>query len=371
MNDLVLPAELRPADGRFGSGPSKVRGPALEALAAAGPTYLGTSHRRQGVRSVVRRIRDGLTALFSLPDGYEVLLGNGGATAFWDAATFGLIEDRSLHYVFGEFSGKFAGVVAAAPHLDDPVSITSEFGTHPEPVGIPADVDTVALTGNETSTGVAMAVERPAGAALVLVDATSSAGAVPVDARAFDTYYFSPQKAFGADGGLWVALCSPGAVARVEDLGARRWAPPFLDLRLALADSRKEQTYNTPPLATLFLLADQIDWLLERGGLDWAAEHGRRAAGVVYGWAERSLFLNPFVADPGQRSTTVATIDLDAAVPAADLTGILRANGIVDLEGYRKLGRNQIRVGMFPAVEIADLERLTAAVDWIVERMVS
>ncbi len=338
----------------------------MAALASAGPAVMGTSHRKEPVRSLVRRIREGLAALLSLPDGYEVLLGNGGATAFWDAASFCLIERRSEHVVFGEFSAKFAAAVGSAPHLDDPIVVASEPGTHPSPV--PDDsVDAYALTQNETSTGVAMPVARPARDALVLVDATSAAGAVEVDPAGFDAYYFSPQKAFGSDGGLWLACCSPAAVARIE--ATERWAPPFLDLRTALAESRRDQTYNTPAIATLVLLADQVEWLLARGGLEWAAARSREAAGLVYGWAEASDFAAPFVTRPEMRSRTVATIDLDASVPLESLSAVLRANGIVDVEGYRKLGRNQIRIAMFPNVDLDDLRALTAAVDWIAERL--
>jgi len=363
MDHPLLPDELRPGDGRFGSGPSKVRAEAAAALAGAG--VLGTSHRRPDVTGLVRRIREGFAALFALPEGYEVLIGNGGATAFWDAASFSLIERRSEHLVFGEFSAKFAAAVAAAPHLDDPVVVSSEPGTHPEPRA-DRSVDAYALTHNETSTGVMMPVARPAADGLVLVDATSAAGALAVDPSEFDVYYCSPQKAFGADGGLWAACCSPAAVERIES--STRWSPPFLDLRLALESSRTDQTYNTPAVATLFLFADQIDWLLERGGLPWAVGHGERAASVVYGWAETARYAAPFVADPAARSRTVAAVDL-IGVDAAALTAALRVNGIVDLEGYRKLGRNQIRIGMFPNVEIADLERLVAAIDWMVPRL--
>jgi phosphoserine aminotransferase len=361
----ILPDDLRPADGRFGSGPSLIRPAAIGALAAAAPTYLGTSHRREGVRSVVRRIRAGLASLFSLPAGHEVLLGNGGATAFWDAAAFSLVERRSEHLVFGEFSGKFAAVTAGAPFLEDPVIVESAPGTHPEPVA-DASVDAYALTHNETSTGVMAPVVRP-GPGLVLVDGTSAAGAVGVDAADFDAYYFSPQKALGSEGGLWVALCSPAAVDRIER--GLRWCPPFLDLGIALSESRRGQTYNTPALATLFLLAEQIEWLLDRGGLAAAAERGERAAAMVYGWAERAAFTTPFVADPAMRSRTVATIDIDDAIPADALTTALRASGIVDIEGYRKLERNQIRIAMFPAVDLGDLQRLCAAVDWMAARV--
>jgi phosphoserine aminotransferase len=338
----------------------------MAALSAAGPTLMGTSHRRDPIRSVVGRVREGLASLLALPEGYEVLLGNGGATAFWDAAAFCLIVRRSEHVVFGEFSGKFAAAVRTAPHLAEPVVVEAPPGSHPEPV--PDDtVDAYALTHNETSTGVSMPVRRPAAGGLVLVDATSAAGALDVDPAEFDVYYFSPQKALGADGGLWLACCSPDAVDRIE--GGGRWAPAFLDLRLALDESRRNQTYNTPAIATMLLLADQVDWLLDRGGLPWAVRRGEEAAAVVYGWAEGSRYARPFVAEPGMRSRTVATIDLEESVPAGSVTAALRANGIVDVEGYRKLGRNQIRIGMFPNIEPDDLQILTAAVDWIVERL--
>ncbi|MDX1690427.1 MAG: phosphoserine transaminase [Acidimicrobiia bacterium] len=363
--DLLLPDELRPADGRFGSGPSKVRPESVAALAATGSSLMGTSHRRPRVREVVGRIRSGLAELFALPDGYEVLLGNGGATAFWDAAAFRLVDHRSEHLTFGEFSSKFAAVTAGASFLAEPLVVDAEPGSRPEAVPDPS-VDAYALTQNETSTGVMAPVERPSGHGLVLVDATSAAGAMPVDPTAFDAYYFSPQKAFGGDGGLWVALCSPDAVARIE--ASTRWAPPSIDLAIALANSRKDQTYNTPALATLFLLADQVEWMLARGGLGWAIERCRTSASVVYGWAERSEVASPFVTEPGDRSTTVATIDLDD-VDASTVSAILRASGIVDTESYRKLGRNQLRLAMFPNVEPGDLERLTAAIDWIVDRL--
>ncbi|HET6751849.1 MAG TPA: phosphoserine transaminase [Actinomycetes bacterium] len=365
----ILPERLRPRDGRFGSGPSKVRPEAVAALAAAAPRYLGTSHRQAPVRSVVARIRAGLGELFDLPDGYEVALGNGGSTLFWDLATFSLIERRSQHLVFGEFSSKFAAAAAAAPHLDQPQAIHSPPGSHPQARNDPA-VDLYALTHNETSTGVAMPVRRPAGAGgLVCVDATSGAGGLPVDPREFDVYYFAPQKAFGGDAGLWLALLSPAAIRRVETIAASgRWMPATLSLAVALEQSRADQTLNTPALATLFLLADQLDWMLGQGGLAWATKRCDESAGIVYGWAEASGYATPFVADPAMRSHTVATVDLDPAVDAAAVARALRANGVVDLEPYRKLGRNQLRVGMFPAVDPADLETLTQAVDWLVAR---
>jgi phosphoserine aminotransferase len=366
----ILPERLRPRDGRFGSGPSKVRPEAVAALAAAAPRYLGTSHRQAPVRSVVARIRAGLGELFDLPDGYEVALGNGGSTLFWDLATFSLIERRSQHLVFGEFSSKFAAAAAAAPHLDQPQAIHSPPGSHPQARTDPA-VDLYALTHNETSTGVAMPVRRPAGAGgLVCVDATSGAGGLPVDPREFDVYYFAPQKAFGGDAGLWLALLSPAAIRRVEAIAASgRWMPATLSLAVALEQSRADQTLNTPALATLFLLADQLDWMLGQGGLAWATKRCDESAGIVYGWAEASGYATPFVADPAMRSHTVATVDLDPAVDAATVARALRANGVVDLEPYRKLGRNQLRVGMFPAVDPADLETLTQAVDWLVARV--
>jgi phosphoserine aminotransferase len=365
----ILPEPLRPRDGRFGSGPSKVPAEAVAALAAAAPRYLGTSHRQAGVRSVVARIRAGLADLFDLPAGYEVALGNGGATLFWDLATCSLIDRRSQHLVFGEFSAKFAAAAAAAPHLDPPDRIQSPPGSHPQPRPDPA-VDLYALTHNETSTGVAMPVRRPEGAAgLVCVDATSGAGGLPVDPREFDVYYFAPQKAFAGDGGLWLALLSPAAVERAQAIAASgRWIPAILDLAVALEQSRADQTLNTPALATLFLLAHQVDWLNAQGGLAWASKRCDESAGIVYGWAGTSDYATPFVTDPAMRSHTVATVDLDPSVDAAAVARALRANGIVDTEPYRKLGRNQLRIGMYPAVDPADLETLTRAIDWLAAR---
>jgi len=366
----VLPPELRPSDGRFGSGPSKVRQEAVDALAAAAPTFLGTSHRQAPVRSLVGRIRAGLAELFDLPDGYEVALGNGGSTLFWDLATFSLVERRSQHLVFGEFSAKFAAAATAAPHLEEPQVLAAPFGSHPDPRPDPA-VDLYALTHNETSTGVMQPVRRPAGAdGLVCVDATSGAGALPVDPREFDVYYFAPQKSFAADGGLWLACLSPAAVERTQWIAASgRPVPAMLSLPIALEQSRADQTLNTPALATLFLLAQQVDWLNEQGGLAWAVKRCDESAGILYGWAEQSGYATPFVTDPAMRSHTVATIDLDPSVDAGAVTRALRANGIVDTESYRKLGRNQLRVAMFPAIEPADLEVLTRALDWLVERL--
>src|SRR5215212_9943021 len=367
---LVLPPELRPADGRFGSGPSKVRQEAVDALAAAAPTFLGTSHRQPPVRAVVGRIRAGLAELFDLPAGYEVALGNGGSTLFWDLASFSLIERRSQHLVFGEFSAKFAAAVTAAPFLDEPQVIASPFGSHPEARPDP-DVDLYALTHNETSTGVAMEVRRPPGAGgLVCVDATAAAGALPVDPAQADVYYFAPQKSFASDGGLWLAWLSEAAIDRVGRVATSgRHIPAMLSLGTALAQSRADQTLNTPALATLFLLAAQLDWLNDQGGLAWSAKRCDESAGIVYGWAEASGYATPFVTDPALRSHTVATIDLEPSVDAGAVTRALRANGIVDTESYRKLGRNQLRIAMFPAIEPADLDTLTRAVDWLVERL--
>jgi phosphoserine aminotransferase len=367
-SNIVLPSNLRPSDGRFGSGPSKVRPEAVARLAEAAPTYLGTSHRRDGVRSVVHRIKQGLRDLYALPSGYEVLLGNGGTTAFWDAAVFGLIERQSEHLTFGEFSSKFAAVAAGAPHLEEPVVVDSPPGTHPEWKG--SDADTFAMAHNETSTGVTMEVGGPEITnAFLLVDATSAAGAIVVDPDDFDVYYFAPQKAFASEGGLWLALCSPAAIDRIERVAATdRWQPPSLSLAIALENSRLDQTYNTPALATLFLLADTIEWMLGNGGLGWAASRCDTSAETMYGWAEASRFATPFVQKPSERSPVNATIDFEG-VQADDIAAALRANGIVDVESYRKLGRNQLRIAMFPAIEPDDIEILTHAIDHIVERL--
>jgi len=366
---VQIPADLKPADGRFGCGPSKVRPEALARLAEQAE-LMGTSHRQAPVRDLVGRVRDGLADLFSLPDGYEVALGNGGATAFWDAATAWLVRERALHLVYGEFSGKFAKATAGAPFLADPIVVEAEPGDAPEPTADPG-ADVVAWAHNETSTGVMVDVRRPAGAddALVLIDGTSGAGGLPLDASQADAYYFAPQKGFGSEGGLWLALLSPAAVARAEELdgAAGRWQPAFLSLPTAISNSRKNQTYNTPALATLLLLADQVEWMLALGGLDGCVERTRESSGRLYGWAERSEFATPFVADPAKRSLVVGTIDFDDSVDAAALAATLRANGIVDVEPYRKLGRNQLRIGMFPAIEPDDVEALTRCVDWVVE----
>jgi phosphoserine aminotransferase len=370
--EIRLPAELLPGDGRFGSGPSKVRIEALEALAATGGGYLGTSHRQAGVRSVVGRVRAGLADLFSLPDGYEVLLGNGGSTAFWDAAAFGLVERRAEHLVFGEFSAKFASVTRAAPFLDDPRVIESEPGTHPELVVDPS-VDAYAYPHNETSTGVMTDVRRPLRAeGLMLVDATSGAGGLRVDPTEFDAYYFAPQKCFAGDGGIWLALCSPAAVERIDRLGASdRWVPPSLSLPIALENSRLDQTYNTPALASLFILADTTEWMLGNGGLEFTASRCDRSAEIIYGWAEASAWATPFVAKPSERSHVNATIDFVDGIDANAIAAVLRANGIVDTESYRKLGRNQLRIAMYPAIEPDDLATLTRAIDFVITALSS
>ncbi|HEX6666319.1 MAG TPA: phosphoserine transaminase [Solirubrobacterales bacterium] len=362
-----IPAELKPADGRFGCGPSKVRPEAL-ARVAEQAALMGTSHRQAPVRDLVRGIREGLGQLFSLPDGYEVALGNGGATAFWEAACAWLVREQALHLTYGEFSQKFAKATAAAPFLADPIVIEADPGGAPAPVADPA-ADVLAWAHNETSTGVMVDVHRPEGAgeSLVLIDATSGAGGLPVDVSQADAYYFAPQKAFGADGGLWLALLSPAAIARIEELDGAgdRWQPAFLSLQTALENSRKQQTYNTPALATLLLLADQVEWMNANGGLDWCVARTTDSSQRLYGWAEGSDVASPFVADPTKRSLVVGTIDFADSVDAAALAAALRANGIVDVEPYRKLGRNQLRIGMFPSVDPADVEALTACIEWV------
>ncbi len=369
MSDIVIPDSLKPADGRFGSGPSKVRPEALDALLASAPTYLGTSHRQKTVKDVVRRVRAGISDLFALPDGYEVVLGNGGTTAFWDIAVLNLVRERSQHLVFGEFSSKFAAASKAAPFLADPSVVESAPGTHPA-ARAEEGVDAYALTHNETSTGVAMPIRRPEGTddgALVLVDATSGAGGLPVDVSETDAYYFAPQKSFASDGGLWLALMSPAAIERVGEVQATgRWVPAFSDLQIAIDNSRLEQTYNTPALATLFLLAEQVEWFNDLGGLKWATQRTADSSGRLYTWAEKSDYATPFVTDPEQRSAVVATIDFSDEVDASAVAKVLRANGIVDTEPYRKLGRNQLRIAMFPAVEPGDVEALTECIDHVV-----
>jgi phosphoserine aminotransferase len=367
---LTIPDALKPSDGRFGCGPSKIRAEQLAHLASDGAAVLGTSHRQAPVKSLVGRVRAALNELFALPDGYEVVLGNGGASAFWDAAAFGLVEQRALHLTYGEFSSKFAGVTAGAPFLADSIVIDAPAGSAPALTSSP-DADVLAWAHNETSTGVMVAVQRPADSehALVVVDATSGAGGLALDATQADVYYFAPQKSFGSDGGLWMALMSPAALERVARIEASdRWIPPFLSLTVALDNSLKDQTNNTPAVATLFMLADQIEWMVGHGGLDWCVSRTGKSAAYLYGWAEASPHATPFVSDPSLRSFVVGTIDFDESVDAAALAKTLRANGIVDVEPYRKLGRNQLRVGMFPSIEPDDVRALTGCIDYVLEQ---
>ncbi|WP_341923942.1 phosphoserine transaminase [Nocardioides psychrotolerans] len=371
MSDaLQIPADLLPADGRFGAGPSKIQTGHLDALAATGASLMGTSHRQAPVRDTVGRVREGLAALFELPDGYEVVLGNGGATAFWDIATYGLIRDKSQHLTFGEFSSKFASCAKAAPWLQDPTVISSDPGSRPEPVAEDG-VDVYAWAHNETSTAVMAPVVRPAGTnaddALVLVDATSGAGGLPLDASQVDCYYFAPQKCFASDGGLWLALMSPAALERAAEIaGSGRHVPAFFDLPTAIDNSSKNQTYNTPSVATLFLMAEQLDWMNANGGLAGMVERTTASSDALYGWAERTSWATPYVVDPSHRSLVIGTIDFDESIDAAAVAATLRANGIVDTEPYRKLGRNQLRIAMYPAVDPSDVEALTACIDYVV-----
>ena len=369
---LQIPTELKPADGRFGSGPSRIRPEQLEHLAATGTSLMGTSHRQKPVKALVGRVRSGLRELFSVPDGYEVVLGNGGTTAFWDAATCCLVRERALHLSYGEFSSKFASCTRAAPFLEDPIVVEADPGDAPEPVSDPA-ADVIAWAHNETSTGVMVPVVRPqaAGHALVLIDATSGAAGLPVDVSQSDVYYFAPQKGLASEGGLWLALMSPAALSRVSEIAAAgqtgRWIPDFLSLATALDNSVKDQTYNTPAIATLFLLADQVEWMLDRGGLDAMVARTTESSTHLYTWAEEHAHAAPFVTNPAKRSLVVGTIDFDEDVDAAALAATLRANGIVDVEPYRKLGRNQLRIAMFPATDPADVRALTACIDWVLE----
>jgi phosphoserine aminotransferase len=370
--DLDIPSELLPADGRFGAGPSKIQTGHLDALAATGSSLMGTSHRQAPVRNLVGRVREGLAELFTLPDGYEVVLGNGGATAFWDVATFGLIERKSQHLSFGEFSAKFANAVAAAPWLDEPSVIRSEPGSRPDPVA-EAGVDAYAWAHNETSTAVMAPVVRPEGSdegSLVLIDATSGAGGLPVDLTETDVYYFAPQKSFASDGGLYVATFSPAAIERAERIAASgRHIPAFFDLKTAIDNSRLNQTYNTPAVATLFLMAEQLDWMNSEGGLKGMVERTTQSSETLYGWAEASPHAFPYVSDPSHRSLVIGTIDFQDDIDAARIAKVLRANGIVDTEPYRKLGRNQLRIAMYPAIDPSDIEALTGCIDWVVERL--
>lgn len=371
MSDIKIPDNLKPRDGRFGSGPSKIRPEAIKALADSGASIMGTSHRQKPVKNVVNRVRTGLASLFNLPEGYEVVLGNGGSTAFWDIATFNLIEKKSQHLVFGEFSSKFAAASKEAPFLDEPSIIKSEPGTHPLAVA-ETGVDVYALTHNETSTGVAMPIIRPAGTegALVLVDATSAAGGINVDISQTDVYYFAPQKSFASDGGLWIAIMSPAAIARVEKIKASgRWIPAFLDLSIAIENSRLDQTYNTPAVATLILLAEQIEWMNKGGGLSFAAGRSSDSSSRLYSWAEKNPLTTPFVEDAAMRSPVVGTINFDDSIDALEIAKILRANGIVDTDPYRKLGKNQLRVAMFPACEPLDVDALISCIEYIVNEL--
>jgi phosphoserine aminotransferase len=371
--ELEIPAALRPADGRFGCGPSKIRPEQLAQLAGASAALMGTSHRQKPVKALVGRVRSGLAELLGAPAGYEIALGNGGTTAFWDAAAFSIVRERALNLVFGEFSRKFADVTRGAPFLADPLVVEADPGDAPAPVADPS-ADVIAWAHNETSTGVMVPVVRPAdaGDALVVVDATSGAGGLPLDAAQSDVYYLAPQKNLGSDGGLWLALLSPAAIARIEEIAATdRWIPDFLSLDTALANSRLDQTLNTPAIATLVLLADQLDWMLGQGGLDWCVQRTTASSDHLYGWAQASSYAAPFVADPAKRSLVVGTIDLAGGVDGKRVAATLRANGIVDVEPYRKLGRNQLRVAMFPSIEPADVQALTACVDWVVERVAS
>ena len=369
---LRIPSDLLPADGRFGAGPSKIQTSHLDALAATGSSLMGTSHRQAPVRNVVGRVREGLAELFSMPEGYEVVLGNGGATAFWDVATFGLIEQKSQHLTFGEFSSKFTSAVKAAPWLDEPSVIASEPGSRPV-AAAEAGVDAYAWAHNETSTAVMAPVVRPEGAddgALVLIDATSGAGGLPVDLTESDVYYFAPQKSFASDGGLYVATFSPAALERAERIAASgRHIPAFFDLKIAIDQSRLNQTYNTPSVATLFLMAEQLDWMNSLGGLKGMVERTTQSSGHLYGWAEESDAAFPYVADPEHRSLVIGTIDFNDDIDANAIAATLRANGIVDTEPYRKLGRNQLRIAMYPAIDPSDIAALTACIDWVIERL--
>jgi len=372
VTDIQIPADLLPADGRFGAGPSKIQTSHLDALAATGATLMGTSHRQAPVKNTVGRVREGLRELFTLPEGYEVVLGNGGATAFWDIATFGLIREKSQHLSFGEFSAKFGSAAKAAPWLADPSVIKAEPGSRPDAVA-EEGVDVYAWAHNETSTAVMAPVVRPAGAAddaLVLVDATSGSGGLPVDLNEADVYYFAPQKCFASDGGLWIALMSPRALARVEEIKASgRFIPAFFDLQTAIDNSRLNQTYNTPSIATLFLMAEQLDWMNANGSLKGMVERTTASSDTLYGWAERTSYTTPYVPNPADRSLVIGTIDFDDAIDAAAVAKTLRANGIVDTEPYRKLGRNQLRIAMYPAIDPADIEALTACIDHVVGQL--
>ncbi len=372
LPDIQIPASLLPVDGRFGAGPSKVRTEQIDALVASAATYMGTSHRQKTVKNQVARVKNGLSDLFSLPAGYEVVLGNGGSTAFWDIATFGLIRDRAQFLTFGEFGSKFVSSAKAAPFLGEHSVIKSEPGD--APVFAPAaGFDVYATPHNETSTGVAIKPYRPAGMdddALLVIDATSGAGGLDVDIADVDTYYFSPQKCFASDGGLFIALMSPAAIARAESIkSSGRYIPPFLDLMTAIENSRLDQTNNTPALATILLMAEQIDWFNANGGLSWTTARTAESSRLIYDWAESSSFATPFVADPAKRSHVVATVDFDDSIDAAQIASILRKHGVVDIDPYRKLGRNQLRISVFPAVDPSDVAALLASIDFVVSAL--
>ncbi|MDK6814654.1 MULTISPECIES: phosphoserine transaminase [Corynebacterium] len=371
-SELVLPADLLPSDGRFGCGPSKVRPAQIEAITAGADTIIGTSHRKPAVKNLVGSIREGLSELFSLPEGYEIVLSLGGATAFWDAATFGLIEKKSAHLSFGEFSSKFAKAAAAAPWLDTPLVTEAEVGTAPDPKAAAAEgADIIAWAHNETSTGAMVPVTRPNpdnAEQLVVVDATSGAGGLPVNMADADVYYFSPQKCFASDGGLWLAAMSPAALERIEKINSSdRFIPAFLNLQTAVDNSRKNQTYNTPAVATLLMLEEQVKWMNTNGGLDGMVKRTTENSSILYDWAEARPEATPFVAEPSARSLVVGTIDFEDSVDAAAVAATLRANGILDVEPYRKLGRNQLRVGLFPAIDSADVTKLTKAIDYVLD----
>lgn len=371
-DNITIPNEILPEDGRFGAGPSKIRPAQIDALARASKTLLGTSHRQKPVKAQVARIKSGLSDLFNLPEGYEVVLGNGGSTAFWDIATFGLIRDKAQFLTFGEFGSKFAASAKAAPFLSDPIVIKTEPGDAPvfEPV---AGVDAYCTPHNETSTGVAVRPYRPSGIdddALVLIDATSGAGGLEVDLRDVDVYYFSPQKCFASDGGLFVAIMSPKAIARAEEIKASgRYIPPFLDLMTAIENSRLDQTNNTPAVATLLMMAEQIDWFNSNGGLPWTTARTAESASLIYGWAEANPITTPFVVDPAKRSHVVVTVNFDDSIDAATISTVLRKHGVVDIEPYRKLGKNQLRISVFPAVEPSDVRKLISCIDYVVDQL--
>ncbi|MEM0812231.1 phosphoserine transaminase [Corynebacterium amycolatum] len=366
----VLPEEFQPGDGRFGCGPSKVRPAQIQAIVDGGTSIMGTSHRQPAVKNVVGEVREGLAELFQLPDGYEIVLSLGGATAFWDAATFGLIEKKSAHLTYGEFSSKFAKASKMTPWLDAPQIIEAEPGSAPEVVAGEEGVDLIGWAHNETSTGTMVPVTRPAGSEgqLVAIDATSGAGGLPVDMSQADVYYFSPQKCFASDGGIWLAAMSPAAIERIEKINSSdRFIPAFLDLQTAVDNSRKNQTYNTPAVGTLLMLADQVKWMNANGGLDGMVARTTESSSHLYNWAENRAEATPFVTDAAKRSLVVGTIDFEDNIDAAQIAKVLRANGILDIEPYRKLGRNQLRIGMFPAIDPEDIRRLTGAIDWVLD----